>query len=284
MRIKSNHIFPHKIMRINYDTYDMRRDQDCINPDSHPDIMMIAPDGAAHPFYYARTVAILHVYALLTKGPLITLQWQELHVCYVRWFEVDTPAIKPRRLIPLRWAHKGEEQFGFVSPDDVLRGCHLIPGFAHGRSDDTLRGYSGIRFEEDEDNCDWNRHYVNQYVCFAHTYNVTDLLIHPPGLSTATCLCGTWAGRQVTCADTPRLLPALRAWTQTRNLQVRPKIPLQRNAALCRMPHGHNPPKNRSKTKLMTGMLLRTRPRSSSMRTSSRLAKTDLMMTSCRTP
>ena len=207
VRIMHDLMFTHKTLRINYDTYDMRRDQDCINPDSHPDIMLLAAEGAAHPFYYARTVAILHVYALLSDGPVISPQWQEFHVCYVRWFEIDTPAIKPRRLLPLRWASPGEEPFGFVNPDDILRGCHLIPGFAHGRSDDALQGYSGIRFEDDEDDYDWNRHYVNRYAQRHRTtfiINVCSLL----DSSTVTCSCGIWAVRLATVANTPPLRPA----------------------------------------------------------------------------
>ena len=38
-------LFTHKVMRINYDSYDMGREQDSINPDSHRNIMMIAPEG-----------------------------------------------------------------------------------------------------------------------------------------------------------------------------------------------------------------------------------------------
>lgn len=88
-----------------------------------------------------------------------------MQVCFVRWFEVDLPNIKPRRLIPLRWAKENEEPFGFVAPDDVLRGCHLIPSAAYGRSDDALRGYSEARHAQKEtDELDYNRHYVGQYV------------------------------------------------------------------------------------------------------------------------
>ena len=37
VRIAHDRMYAHKVMRINYDTYDMRRDQDSINPDTHPD-------------------------------------------------------------------------------------------------------------------------------------------------------------------------------------------------------------------------------------------------------
>ena len=83
-------------MRINYDTYDMRREQDSINPDSHPDIMMIAPGSYGHPCYYARTLAIFHVYATITPAEDETPEWHRFFVCFVRWFEVDFDAIAPK--------------------------------------------------------------------------------------------------------------------------------------------------------------------------------------------
>ena len=158
-------LFTHKVMRINYDSYDMGREQDSINPDSHRDIMMIAPEGYGHPYYYARTLAIFHVYATILR-PQGTAndnaEWQQLFVCFVRWFEVDFDELAPKRPIPLRWATREETPFGFISPDEVLRGCHIVPALAHGRSDDALRGYSACRTDQDTDNKDYNRHIVNQ--------------------------------------------------------------------------------------------------------------------------
>ena len=160
--IHEDDIFIHKVMRINFDTYDMRREQDSINPDSHPDIMMPAPESYGHPYYYARTLALFHVYAAIVPDKGTVPEWQQFHVCFVRWFEVDFDAIRPKRLVPLRWARLNENAFGFVSPDEVLRGCHLLPAPAHGRSNDVLPTYSRIRTNEDTDQKDYNRHYVNQ--------------------------------------------------------------------------------------------------------------------------
>ena len=166
VRIMHDRVYTHKTMRINYDTYDMHRDQDTINPDSHADIMMRAQADSEHPYLYARVLSIFHMEALLMppKGQHVQTAWQTMHVCFVRWFEVDLPKIRPRRLIPLRWATKDEDPFGFVAPDQVLRGCHLLPSVVYGRSDSALRGYSEARNAQKEtDNLDYNRHYVGQY-------------------------------------------------------------------------------------------------------------------------
>lgn len=36
-------MFRHSVFRVDYTTYDMRRDQDSINPRTHPDIMLVDP-------------------------------------------------------------------------------------------------------------------------------------------------------------------------------------------------------------------------------------------------
>ncbi|EJF62541.1 hypothetical protein DICSQDRAFT_57409, partial [Dichomitus squalens LYAD-421 SS1] len=63
------------------------------------------------------------------------------------------------RLSRLRWAALDDNAFRFVSPDQILRGAHLMPAFAHGQSDRALPGYSVAHKEEEEDT-DWNYHYV----------------------------------------------------------------------------------------------------------------------------
>ncbi len=42
--IVNNRIYRHKILRINYTTYDVRQDQDSINPHTRSDIMVLAND------------------------------------------------------------------------------------------------------------------------------------------------------------------------------------------------------------------------------------------------
>jgi len=65
--IHFNHgrIYKHKTARINFTTYDMRWEQDSINPRTeHQDIMVLAHEDASceeyHPYWYARVVEIFH--------------------------------------------------------------------------------------------------------------------------------------------------------------------------------------------------------------------------------
>ncbi|PIL29093.1 hypothetical protein GSI_09141 [Ganoderma sinense ZZ0214-1] len=169
VRIEGDRLFQHKVLRVNFTRYDMCRDQDSINPRTHPDIMMLAPDGVAHPYLYARVIGIFHVKAYLVGDDLDGTDDTEpevVHVLWVRWFDIDPRApggFKVRRLPRLKWAALDDDAFGFLSPDQVLRAAHLMPAFAHGESDAALPGYSVARREENED-LDWNYHYVGIFV------------------------------------------------------------------------------------------------------------------------
>ena len=160
----------------------MRRDQDSVNPRTHPDVMMLAPDGAAHPYLYARVIGIFHVMAFRAGDDLEGNDDTEpelIHVLWVRWFDLDTRApggLKARRLPRLKWAALDDDAFGFVAPGQVLRAAHLIPAFAHGQSDAALPGYSVAR-HEDEDDTDWKYHYVGMYVQL-HFYYLRMLIEH----------------------------------------------------------------------------------------------------------
>ena len=45
----NNHIYHHKVIQINYTTYDMWHSQDSINPRTHPDIMMLSHEDDGKP-------------------------------------------------------------------------------------------------------------------------------------------------------------------------------------------------------------------------------------------
>ncbi|KAI0349066.1 hypothetical protein OH77DRAFT_1499676 [Trametes cingulata] len=163
LRIRHNRMYVHKRMLVNYTSYDMRRQQDSINPSSHNDIMLLAPAGSSHPHLYARVLGIFHVNAYLaghgTEEPTL------LQVLWVRWFNLDENApwgLDACALPRLEFAPLDDHPFGFISPDQVLRSIHLIPAFAHGRSDVALPGYTLARSDDEQDE-DWNFYYVGTF-------------------------------------------------------------------------------------------------------------------------
>jgi hypothetical protein len=71
---KSDRMYKHNMLRINYTTYDVRHSQDVLNPrTSHRDIMLLANhdgnDGShedGHLFLYARVLGVYHVNVVYT--------------------------------------------------------------------------------------------------------------------------------------------------------------------------------------------------------------------------
>ena len=61
--IVNNLMFEHNVLWVNYTTYDLRHEQDSINPHMQPDIMMISheTDELCHPYWYAQVIRIFHV-------------------------------------------------------------------------------------------------------------------------------------------------------------------------------------------------------------------------------
>ena len=169
----------HKVLRVNWTSYDMRRMQDSINPRTHPDVVLDAADGSTHPYLYARILGIFHVLAYRAGPGLASTEPELMQVLWVRWFDLDTSApggLKHRRLHRLQWA-RDDDSFGFVSPECVLRATHLIPAFAYGRTDEALPGYSIARQEDDDDDDEWRFYYVSMYMVL-HRANYQRAKIH----------------------------------------------------------------------------------------------------------
>jgi hypothetical protein len=169
-------MYQHHLLRVNYTTYDVRRSQDLINPSTlRRDIMMLANDRDAendHPFWFARVLGIYHVNAVYTDPGMLDYTSQRFDFLWVRWFQshgktsarwqehhLDTVSFPPM-------AH--QDSFGFVDPEDVLRGCHIIPHFRHRRVHFDSVSLSRCA----NDGQDWNRYAVNRYGCVGLTVNV----------------------------------------------------------------------------------------------------------------
>ncbi|KAJ3574501.1 hypothetical protein NP233_g1725 [Leucocoprinus birnbaumii] len=87
------------------------------------------------------------------------LQLDTIDFLWARWFIRDDRQpckFSDRRLPLLEFADDGA--FGFLEPDNVLRGCHLIPAYARGQV--SVLGKS-ICHRPDDDYRDWQYHYVN---------------------------------------------------------------------------------------------------------------------------
>ncbi|KAK7434388.1 hypothetical protein VKT23_020234 [Stygiomarasmius scandens] len=81
--LNCNHIYSHKVLHINYTTYDMCQSQDSINPSSHADIMVHSSDPST-PYWYARVLGIFHADVRYDKHP-----YRQVDFLWVCWLVVD---------------------------------------------------------------------------------------------------------------------------------------------------------------------------------------------------
>ena len=168
--IKSDRMYQHHILRINYTTYDVRRSQDVINPGtSHRDIMMLANNASddegvekVHPFCYARILGIYHVNVIYTGTGMVDYVAHRLNFLWVRWYQYSKAQSIGWRDYQLDMLHflpmAHEHAFGFVDPQDVIRAGHILPAFKRGKSH--ADGISISRCAGD--GADWQNYFVNR--------------------------------------------------------------------------------------------------------------------------
>jgi hypothetical protein len=120
------------------------------------------PNESNHPFLYARVLGIYHANVIYTAGGDYTPRRMEF--LWVRWFKYDqvrSIGWADLKLDPLGFPPMAAEgAFGFVDPEDVLRGCHVLPAFSKGRARADGVGLSTLA----QDAKDWSRYYVNRCV------------------------------------------------------------------------------------------------------------------------
>ena len=158
--IRNNRIEQQYNMNIYYTTYNLRRGKDRINMRGRSHVMALSQDGI-HPYVYARVLGIFRLGVL--HGPTMVDE-ETMNVLWVRWFRIDEAhraGWKAKRLYRVKLIPSLEDgAFGFLDPEDVIRGAHLIPGFHHKRRRPSPDNPASIWDHEKESN--WHAHYVNQ--------------------------------------------------------------------------------------------------------------------------
>jgi hypothetical protein len=134
--IQRNQLYPHPILRVNYTTYDMYRDQDVIRPSvpSRSFILTTAPPGSGALFWYARVLGVYHVHVF--HPPTHGQKLQTIQFLHIRWMVEDPEhegSFRDCRLDRLSYHPVARDGYGFLDPSLVIRGCFTIPGFHWGR-------------------------------------------------------------------------------------------------------------------------------------------------------
>ena len=125
---KGNKIYHHRLLCINYMTYDLQHGFDSINPHTdHRDVMLLSnSDNDSHPFSYVWVLGIFHADIIYSRPGSKDFQSCRMEFLWVRWFEVlqdcflmwEQCALDTVRLLPMA----NEDAFSFVDPANVLRG------------------------------------------------------------------------------------------------------------------------------------------------------------------
>ncbi|KAG1840499.1 hypothetical protein DFJ58DRAFT_718370 [Suillus subalutaceus] len=130
-------IFRHKVLWVNYTTYDLHCNQDSLNPRTNADIMLLAHEdgGDGHPYWYARILGIFHALVIHTGEHSKSHEPQQMDFLWVRWFSRDPV----KRLEWVGFIPSDDPgAFGFLDPQQVIRGIHLVPAFHYGHTDTLL--------------------------------------------------------------------------------------------------------------------------------------------------
>ncbi|EPQ54112.1 hypothetical protein GLOTRDRAFT_94482 [Gloeophyllum trabeum ATCC 11539] len=153
--IQNNRLYLHKVLRVNYTTYNIRRGQDSLNPRTHSDILMLASDAhkdGHHPFAYGHILGVFHA-DIINNVPGTMPNIKTFEFLFLQG------GLKKRRLHQLQFLPVTDPNaFGFLDPDEVIRAAHIIPAFAHGRIPITER--STIAHPDREED-EWQYYYVN---------------------------------------------------------------------------------------------------------------------------
>ena len=174
--IAGDRFYRHNLMRLNYTTYDVRRAQDIVNPStSHCNIILLADhvgnvvDGVSlHPYIYACVLGIFHANVTYVGPGIADYRSRRIDFLWVRWYQYveesagwDASTLDRVCFPPMA----DDDAFGFVDPDDVLRGCHIIPQFSRGLRHSDGSGISRCA----DDSSDWHFYYINRFVIYFPT-------------------------------------------------------------------------------------------------------------------
>jgi hypothetical protein len=169
--IENDTIYRHKVLRVNYTTYDLRRAQDSLNPrvPGHADVIVLSPENETenddpHPYWYGRILGIYHANVRHFGPDSKNIEPQRMDFLFVRWFGRDPsprPGWKAKQLIRLGFVPGNDgSAFGFLDPSQVIRAVHLIPAFHWGRVTTKYLPRSPIARGTKNPDEDWQLHYV----------------------------------------------------------------------------------------------------------------------------
>ncbi|KIL54731.1 hypothetical protein M378DRAFT_91987, partial [Amanita muscaria Koide BX008] len=116
-------------------------------------------------YWYARVIGIFHAMASSSHTNVSNHSFQRMEILWVCWYGAEPNYRHGFRLGQMPKvgfvAHTDEDAFGFLDPKCVIRGCHMIPAFAEGRTSELLPlPRSAARVLDEKEVDDWTNFYV----------------------------------------------------------------------------------------------------------------------------
>ena len=149
-----------------------------MNPRTHCDVMVLSQEDNTngHPYWYACVLGVFHAQVLHIGLRATNRSLQRMEFLWVRWFGAEPDyhsGLKVARLPKIGFVPDSDpEAFSFLDPSLVIRGCHLLPAFANGRTSELLKATRTAGRPLDEID-DWTNYYVNMYVTNSISFTVT---------------------------------------------------------------------------------------------------------------
>jgi hypothetical protein len=161
-------------------TYDLRREKDCINPQTCADLMVLSHenDDECHSYWYAHLIHIFHVDVWYYGEENAPVTSKCMDVLFVRWFGQDmnfNGGFSSKCLHHIGFITDNIDSnsgcFGFIDPDQVICGVHLIHAYVYG----CMEKYLGPSFAHCEEEGDeyWMYFSANMYVSSFHILHDT---------------------------------------------------------------------------------------------------------------
>jgi hypothetical protein len=143
--LHSDRIYRHDTYHVNYTSYDLRTEQDIINPStSRCNVMCLRSTagtalGDEGHYVYARVLGIYHVNVVYNGPGSSDMKTRRFDVLWVRWYDSSkAPQNKfSLQTVSLPTVSTALESIDFLDPADVLRAAYIMPRFMKGKKHNT---------------------------------------------------------------------------------------------------------------------------------------------------
>ena len=169
VHIVDNKIYSSQVLRINFTTYNIHRDQDTVNLHTHSDIIVLSDedDPNAHPYWYTCVLRVFHLKTLHLDPSAMNHSVQHMDVLWVWWFGlVPGYQFEPKaaQLLKIRFIPETDLlPFGFLNLSLVIHAAHLIPAFNKGCTTQLLTA-SWTAGQPPGETDNWAAFFVSMYV------------------------------------------------------------------------------------------------------------------------